>query len=398
MDRIIFGTSEYIKDGLLPLMEYIGHSPWNDRMMEMLNDLSEQFDVVGEVKGSFFSNSVVEEVNGEMLQTLSRVYWMTGDEKYLDWAETIADYYLVEGRDLLEADQIRIRDHGCEIIGGLSEIYVTMNFARPEKKKQYEASYLGLLDRVLEIGRNEDGMFYDVVNPKTGEVLRNRLVDNWGYDLDAYYSVYLIDGKESYREAVLKVLNVVNEKYRNYDWENGSSDGYADAIESGINLYNREPIPSLKDWIDSEIKVMWGMQKESGIIEGWHGDGNFARTTIMYNLWKTQGTHCEPWREDLQWGASARGDTLHVAMGAKEDWTGKIRFDIPRHRVVLHLPVDYPRINQFPEWFTVEEDDRYSIQTSNMGKTLVHSGAELRAGIPMEIRKDEVVFMEITKE
>jgi hypothetical protein len=33
---IIFGTSEYIKDGLIPLTEYIGPSPWKDRMMEML--------------------------------------------------------------------------------------------------------------------------------------------------------------------------------------------------------------------------------------------------------------------------------------------------------------------------------------------------------------------------
>jgi hypothetical protein len=28
--------------------------------------------------------------------------------------------------------------------------------------------------------------------------------------------------------------------YRNFNWERGSSDGFADAIESGINLFNRE--------------------------------------------------------------------------------------------------------------------------------------------------------------
>ena len=27
---------------------------------------------------------------------------------------------------------------------------------------------------------------------------------------------------------------------------------------------------------------MWTIQKPDGIIEGWHGDGNFARTAIMY--------------------------------------------------------------------------------------------------------------------
>jgi len=61
-----------------------------------------------------------------------------------------------------------------------------------------------------------------------------------------------------------------------------------------LNLYNRIPDPKIADWIDSEIKVMWSMQKESGIIEGWHGDGNFARTTIMYNLWKSKGLYLKP--------------------------------------------------------------------------------------------------------
>ena len=57
----------------------------------------------------------------------------------------------------------------------------------------------------------------------------------------------------------------------------GSHDGYADAIiESGINLLNRENDPDLRSWIDSEIKVMFGMQKPDGIVEIWHGDGNFA--------------------------------------------------------------------------------------------------------------------------
>ena len=43
---IIFGTSEYIKDGLIPLTEYIGPSPWKDRMMEMLDDLGGYYSVL----------------------------------------------------------------------------------------------------------------------------------------------------------------------------------------------------------------------------------------------------------------------------------------------------------------------------------------------------------------
>ena len=79
--------------------------------------------------------------------------------------------------------------------------------------------------------------------------------------------------------ATLKGLAALNDNYRNFDWESGSSDGYADAIEGALNLYAREPLASTAAWIDSEITVMWSMQdsshrsntsqwRSSGIIEG----------------------------------------------------------------------------------------------------------------------------------
>ena len=358
MGQIIFGTSEYIKDGLIPLTEYIGPSPWQDRMMEMLNDLLPYIHPE-ELPDYFERTASVEEVNGEMLQTLSRVYWMTGDEKYLELAIKIGDYYLAGNRDLTQIDYLRIRDHGCEIIGGLSELYVTLNFANPEKKEQYKAPYYAILDRILEIGRNEDGLFYNAVNMKTGEVVDEKIVDNWGYVFDAYYSVWMVDKKEEYRQAVFKGFTKLNENYRNYAWEGTSHDGYADALESGINLYNREPMPELKSWIDSEMQVMFGMQQENGIIGGWHGDGNFARTAIMYSLWKTQGAHVYPWRSDLILGAEKNGDSVYFVLTAENDWEGKLVFDAPRHKTILHLPIDYPRINQFPEWFVAESGKKY---------------------------------------
>ncbi|MDB4583337.1 hypothetical protein N9164_09310, partial [Draconibacterium sp.] len=365
MGDVIFGTSEYIKDGLIPLNEYIGKSPWQDRMMEMLDDLSEYMTDVNDLEKYFDRTASIEEVNGEMLQTLSRVYWMTDEQKYLDWAIKIGDYYLLGERDLSQIDYLRIRDHGCEIIGGLSELYVTVHFANPEKKQQYQPALYKILDRVLEIGRNEDGLFYNAVNAKTGEIIDGNTVDNWGYVFDAYYSVWLVDKKEEYREAVLNGFTKLNEKYRNYKWEGDSHDGYADALESGINLYNREPVTELKSWIDSEMQVMFNMQQEDGILGGWHGDGNFARTAIMYCLWKTQGTHIYPWREDVIIGAEKSGDETYIVITAEKEWQGKVVFDSQRHKTILNLPIDYPRINQFPEWFTAKEGEEYSIVSSN---------------------------------
>jgi hypothetical protein len=389
--NIIFGTSEYIKDGLVPLMEYIGPSPWNDRMMEMLDDLQEYMKEAGSLESVYPERMAsVEEVNGEMLQTLSRVYWMTGEQKYLDWAIEIGDYYLLGKRDLSQIEYLRIRDHGCEIIGGLSELYVTLHFIEPEKKEQYKPTLYKLLDRVLEVGRNEDGLFYNAINAKTGEVADEKIVDNWGYTFNAYYSVWLVDQKEEYRQAVLKGFEKLNENYRNYAWEGTSHDGYADALESGINLYNREPVPGLKSWIDSEMQVMFGMQQPDGIIGGWHGDGNFARTAIMYSLWKTQGATIKPWRSDIVLGAETDGNETYFVLTAENDWEGKLIFDAPRHKTILNLPIDYPRINQFPEWFTVIEGEEYSIISNQKQLSGKYSGVQLLEGIPVKLKAGEV--------
>jgi len=89
ISRIIYGASEYIKDGLLPLTEWLGPSPWCERMMQILDDIWKYAPI--ETKyGKIPSTS--DEINGEMLQTLSRVYWMTGEKKYLNWAIRLGDY------------------------------------------------------------------------------------------------------------------------------------------------------------------------------------------------------------------------------------------------------------------------------------------------------------------
>ena len=236
-------------------------------------------------------------------------------------------------------------------------------------------------------------MFYNAINPSTGEVVDDGVADTWGYTFNAYYSIYLVDGREDYRQAFLDCIDNLNNNYRGYAWEGKSHDGYADAIESGINLYNREPVPALKEWIDSEIKVMWGMQKEDGIIEGWHGDGNFARTAIMYALWKTNGVHCTPWRKDLQIGASHQGEELFIVVSADEDYTGKLVFDRPRHREWLNLPMDYPRINQFPEWFTAERDAEYQLVSTKPELNGRFTGEELIGGLSLELKAGQICYI-----
>jgi hypothetical protein len=307
----------------------------------------------------------------------------------------IGDYYMLGERDLDKLKYLRLRDHGCEIIGGLSELYVTLSFVNPEKKKLYQEPLHRLLDRVLAIGRNADGLFYNAVNAETGEVADKGISDNWGYIYDAFYSVYLIDHTEKYRQGFLSMLKNLSEKYRNFAWEGKSHDGYADAIEGGINLYNREADGDLKAWIDSEMQVMFAMQREDGIIGAWHGDGNFARTAIMYSLMKTQGVTVCPWRSDVVIGAEKNGDKICWTMTSEKDWEGKLKFDAKRHKTNMRLPIDYPRINQFPEWFTVQAKENYSIVSSNGKISGKYDGRQLLEGLPVKLKAGERLIISV---
>jgi hypothetical protein len=263
-----------------------------------------------------------------------------------------------------------------------------------------------MLDRILAVGVNEDGMFYNAINPRTGAIVNRGISDSWGYVYDAYYTVYLVDGTTAYREAIVRPLAAMDGKYRGFGWEGASAtrprggmDGYADSIESALNLYNRlaaDPrVASVTAWMDSEILHMWTYQQPNGIIEAWHGDGNFARTTIMYCLWKTQGVTAQPWRADLRLGAVREGDALAVVVAAEKPWEGTLVFDRPRHAENLKLPIDWPRINQFPEWFTVQANRRYQVRQAG-ARVENRSGRELAAGLPVKLAAGAKLELTVT--
>ncbi len=108
LERLLFGASEYCKDGLLPITELMGRTPWTDRMATMARDIA--------------ANSPVEtqwgrlpaggaEVNGEMLQVFSRLHGVTGDPTYLDAAVAIGDAYFLGVHPLLVAARALAYSH-----------------------------------------------------------------------------------------------------------------------------------------------------------------------------------------------------------------------------------------------------------------------------------------------
>jgi hypothetical protein len=67
------------------------------------------------------------------------------------------------------------------------------------------------------------------------------------------------------------------------------------------------------------------------------------------------------------------------------DWKGKLIFDTQRHKTIMKMPLDWPRINQFPEWFTVNDGKNYIVHdiTNNSRKT--YTAQQLSAGIDVHV-------------
>ena len=338
-------------------------------------------------------------MNGDLLQANSRLYWFTGERKYLDWGIRLGDYYLLgTNHPTRDRKELRLMDHGGEMVNGLTEFYVILSRVDPAKKKAYEKPLREIFESILRHGRNADGMLYSSYNPQTGEN-SGKFADTWGYIYDGFYTVSLVDDLPAYREAIAHALRNLKGKYEGVPWADKSTmDATADSTESALNLIQRLPVASAADWCDSQIRLMWSVQRPDGVIEGWHGDGNFARTSIMYALWKTQGVTVQPWRQDVRLGAMQQDGRLRVFLTADQPWEGRVIFDRPRHKELLHLPMDYPRINQFPEWFTVTENNELRLRKAADAKETTLAGRVLREGLPLKLAAGERALWTIAQE
>lgn len=394
----MFGAGEYAKDGLLTITEYLGRTPWYFRMVDMVAAAMEH----AAVESRFGKLPAADsELNGDYLQVLARLANMTGEARYVEWARRIADAYLDEvipgshgvpsGRWDFTAhtgDQhLRFRDHGNEIIVGLVLQYANEHRWQTPRAAKWRPVIARMLDRVLE-SASPDGMLYNEVDTATLTPITTGLSDNWGYVYGAVYTFYQCTGEQRYRDAVVKALRNLP-KYKRHVWEPrprdpqltlGSFDGYADTIESALYLVAREPVPEALEWIESEMQVMLGMQKPDGHVEYWYGEGNFNRTAMLYALMQSAGVRPAQWRPGIRLGAVRDGPRLHLDLVAPSPTV--VRFDYARHRRILNLDRNYVRLNEFPEWFVVDENRLYRIAGRGRAKTaMIRLGSELIAGV-----------------
>lgn len=396
----IFAGAEYAKDGLLSVTGLLGDSPWSERMTEVIDGIAAHASVpsaFGDLPGTG------AEVHGDLLQVLVPLLWKTGEARYAELARRIADAYVREvlpnnhGLPSQEWDFTRhrgngvthLRDHGNEIISGLVLYVAWLHERDPAAAREYVAVMRTMIDRVLA-SANRDGLLYnhidsDTLRPVKGRKDAGRLTDNWGYVYGAVYNLYLLTGDEQYRAATRRVLEHLPGSL-GHDWSTyPGHDDWADTIESAIYLIAREDVPEAREWLAAMVPKLVRFQQDDGMVGGSYLDGNFMRTLMLYALHLSRGVIARPWRTGLGVAAheNGDGDGLRVEVTADTPWRGAIAFDTPRHRRIFHMTVPYVRLNEWPEWWVVEDDARYEVRWDD-GRVEVLEGRALARGLPVE--------------
>jgi hypothetical protein len=391
-----FGASEYVKDGLVPIVEVTGHDIWFQRMKTIEQKVWANPEVETE-HGRIPSKNV--EIHGEQLQVLPRLYTMTGNEQYLRWAERIGDYYLLrEDRPFVPR---RLRDHGCELIGGLGLLLAVMQSHDAGKAQQYQPRIKAMYDAILDRGTNEDGLMYNKIDGANRDGWAGQLSDGWGYNYVGFLCYDMIAKVPRYRARIKRTLTRLDQpKYQNYPWE-GNMDGDADAIEGAIYLHNRLPSPVAREWIDREIannitrpnqplkkRYLWDTHKLHS---------NAVRTTIMHALMHTRGVRALPWQAGLKLGATETENGLAVMIETDKDWSGRLVFDIARHRRYLGFRRDWPRMNTLPEWFTVKPNASYRVHRVKSDRSQTFTGQQLHEALKLELNAGETTWLRVER-
>jgi hypothetical protein len=107
---------------------------------------------------------------------------------------------------------------------------------------------------------------------------------------------------------------------------------------------------------------------------------DLTAAVLLYALYKTQGCYLDEWREGVRLGAHRVGEKLYVSLEAPRPWRGRLRFDFARHRRALNLDRNYVRLNEWPEWFTLDENTLYRV-TDAAGRERLWLGSELKDGL-----------------
>ena len=345
----LFGAAEYAKDGLIAVTELLGRTPWFYRMVDMTADAHGARAGRERLRPAAGRRRRAERRRApdarparpdDRRPALPRVG--RADRRRLRAggparATTACPATAGTSRSTRARTAMRLRDHGNEIVVGLVLLHAL------ETERGGERAHV--LPRAARAGCSTASSPRPTPTacsttrsaPSDLAPASERLSDNWGYVYGAVYTFYMVTGEARYRDAVRRVLRNLP-RYRGHDWESGSQDGYADAIESALYLVNREPVPEALDWIETETKRLIAFQQPDGTIERWYGDGNWNRTLLLYAHDEDAGLL--PRRLAARACGSApcaRASACSSRWRRPRGWKGRLRFDYARHRRVAEL-------------------------------------------------------------
>ncbi|MBN2577656.1 MAG: hypothetical protein JXB10_01525 [Pirellulales bacterium] len=401
---------EWLRDGLLRITEVIGTD--NDWFREFVR-LTDAVLAEGRRRGGIHTIVHGTEDEGNLIQILVRLSAMSGRTEYLDDAEVLADCYLLDD-PLKKIKKFNFVDHGCELVPGLSELFVMESKLKRPKVNTYRKNLQRLLDRLLEVGRHpKSGLWYTHANlegpqPKNqgkpqklkrpgrfGAKFSPDVPHCWGYVLFALENFDRATGGNRYREAVEKPMRYLTEnrsrfdELRNVEWPWNFAPGcFGDTYESMIILWKRYPdVPDVAPWLDWTTKVGGFRRKASshfGPGVGGHTDGCIGRNLCAHMMLQSQGVRAVPYQEGLGCGAVRTDGVLRLVVQSKDAWSGRLCFDGPRNEYPL-ATIDWARINEIPQWYVVRKEKEYQLTLDDEPPTVV-SGADLIDGRKISIK------------
>ena len=379
--------SEWLRDGLIRIVEVLGtDNIWYEEMVRLTDAMLAE----AEKRGGMFSAFEGHEPWGNILQTLARLYAVSGDEKYLLAAEEIANRLLLDPEHAIQ--RIRYQDHGCELTPGLTELFVAESKLRRSKAEEYRKPLQRLLDRILtDAAHPATGLFCAKAKGDGGWL---QPTDTWGYVLFGHENYDRAGGSDRYRAAIDKPLRWLLDNRGDFDkhrktlWPRAiSSDDWSDSYESMIVLWNRYPQAGdafeWLDWATLQHIHRRHPTNKFGPYTGGHFDGSTGRTLCSHMMMCSQGVRHAPFRPGICVGAVQQDDELLLTVQSDSPYRGTLCFDGPRTEYG-EVTIDWARINEMPQWYVVRPEDEYSVTIDEQPHQVL-KGQELVDGMPIDV-------------
>ena len=385
--------SEWLKDGLnrtceimAPNMDHIWFRHYVKTADAMIAEANRQGGMAEVFSGP--------EPSGNMLQSLPRLYVMTGDEKYLHAAEEIADSLLFGSTEALA--NLSFRDHGNENVPGLGELFALEGQLGRDKMKEYEPAMRRLLDRVVKENANPETGFLCQVETRDGKRTYAQPEDTWGYSIFTFDNYNQATGTDRYRAAVEKPLRWFMENRTRYCmtfnslWPmSHSRDRWSDSYESFIILWSRYPTTGdgrvWLDWVTERDDRRHCSEQIYGCYRARHDDGSTGRNLVSHMQFQARGVRMLPFSKAAGVGGVEDGDTLRLLIASDEPWDGRLCFE-PDRQTFKHGKLNWARINEMVPGYVARPGEKYRV-TIGDGEAKTVDGQALLDGIAVRLQK-----------